>query len=376
MKINVIQGKFVNENSFLSIANLFNNLFSKTSLNFKFYSSDDYMLENLEDDDQKEEILKKIKFDEEVINNGEGQTFEYFFKEITLNRDYAHHINKDELVIYLTGEKNERNFFGWIDEKMKNCFINTSIWKSIYDSNVDVIYPISYEIISWVLRVLMFKNPTELYKNAHFNDITCLMNFCEDLKKHEIKTKTGEICKDCIDRINNKGISQEKLMDIYSSLDKIRNFILNRENHIIFPKVKVVKINGEIIQFILPEYGDLIIPLEQRLISVYWFFLRNNQEILTKSLKNYREEILSLHTIVNTRYSPEKIAETIDKILGISKDSVYNSKDEFSSVKSKINGKIKEIIPFKISKEYIISGVRLEPNQVLLDRKFFIDINE
>jgi hypothetical protein len=374
MKINVIQGKFVNENSFLSIANLFNNLFSKTSLNFKFYSSDDYMLNNLEDDDQKEEILKKIKFDEKVINNGEGPTFEYFFKEITNQRDYAYHINKDEFVIYLTGEKNERNFFGWIDEEMKNCFINTSIWKRIYDSNVDCIYPISYEIIAWVLRVLMFENPTELYQNAHFNDISCLMNFCEDAKKHEIKTKTGEICKECIDRIRKKGISQEKLIEIYASLDKIRNFILNRENHIIYPSIKIVKNNGENYHFILPEYGDLIIPFEQRLISIYWFFLRNNEEIYTKSLKNYREEILSLHKKVNKIYSLEKITESIDKIVGLSNDPVYKGKNEFSSVKSKINSEIKEIIPNKISKDYIISGVRMEPNKILLNRKYFIDL--
>lgn len=374
MKINVIQGKFIDENSFLSIANLFNNLFNKTSLKFEFFPSDDYRIKDIEDEEQKDEILNKIKFDEEVINNGEGQTFEYFFKEITNRRDYSYHIHKDEFVIYLTGEKNERNFFGWIDEDMKNCFINTSIWKSIYDSNVDSIYPISYEIIGWVLRSIMFKNPSELYQNAHFNDISCLMHFCEDVKKHEIKTKTGEICKQCLDRISRKGISQEKLMEIYSSLDKIRNFILNRENHIIYPSVKIVKTNGDNYHFVLPEYGDLIIPFEQRWISIYWFFLRNDQEIYTKSLKNYREEILSLHSRVNTRYSLEKITESIDKIIGLSNDPVYKGKNEFSSVKSKINSQIKDIIPNKISKDYLISGVRMEPNKVLLDRKYFIDL--
>ena len=374
MKINVIQGKFVNENSFLSLVNLFNNLFNKTSLIFKFYSSDDYNINDLEDEEYKEEILKKIKFDEEVINNGNGRTFEYLFDEIKIRREFAYHINNDEFVIYLTGEKNERNFFGWIDEEMKNCFINTSIWKSIYDSNVDSIYPISYEIIGWVLRVMMFENPTELYQNAHFNDIPCLMNFSEDIKKHEVKTKTGEICNECIYRISQKEISQEKLMEMYSSLDKIRNFILNRENPIIYPTIKIVRTNDENIHVVLPEYGDLIIPFEQRLISVYWFFLRNNQEIYTKSLKNYREEILSLHSTVNKRYSLKKMTESIEKIIGLSKDPVYMGTNEFSSVKSKINSQIKEIIPLKINKDYIISGARSEPNQVLLDRKYFIDL--
>ena len=86
MKINVIQGKFVSENSFLSFANLFNNLFNKTSLIFKFHSSDDYNINDLEDEEYKEEILKKIKFDQDVINNGEGRTFEYLFNEIKIRR--------------------------------------------------------------------------------------------------------------------------------------------------------------------------------------------------------------------------------------------------------------------------------------------------
>jgi hypothetical protein len=374
MKINVIQGKFVSENSFLSIANLFNNLFNKTSLIFEFHSSDDYNINDIEDEEYKEEILKKIKFDEDVINNGEGRTFEYLFDEIKIRREFAYHINNDELVIYLTGEKNERNFFGWIDEEMKNCFINTSIWKSIYDSNVDSIYPISYEIIGWILRSMMFKNPTELYENAHFNDFTCLMSFCEDIKKHEVKSKTGDLCSDCITTINMKRISQQLLNNIYFSLDQIRKFILNRENHIITPTLKVVIYNGENVHIIVPEYGDLIIPFEQRQTSIYWFFLRNNFDIHTKSLKKYREEIISLHTKVNKRYDDEIAFQSIDKIIGLSKDSVYNGKNEFSSIKSKINQKIKEIIPQKINKDYIISGMRLQPNRVLLDRKQFIDL--
>ena len=374
MKINVIQGKFVSENSFLSFANLFNNLFNKTSLIFKFHSSDDYNINDLEDEEYKEEILKKIKFDQDVINNGGGRTFDYLFDEIRIQREYAHHINKDELVIYLTGEKNERNFFGWIDEKMKNCFINTSIWKSIYDSNVDSIYPISYEIIGWVLRSMMFKNPTELYENTHFNAFTCLMSFCEDIKKHEVKTKTGEICKVCIDRINHQGISKPHINDIFNSIEKIRSYILNREIYITNPTIKIQKFINDNIQFIIPEYGDLIIPFEPKQKTIYWFFLRNETDIRLTSLKKYREEILTIHKFVNTRYGPKKVVDSVDKMLGLCKDKVYTGQNEISTVKSKINGKLKEIIPRKIINDYLIQGKKMMPNHVLLDRKYFIDL--
>ena len=171
-----------------------------------------------------------------------------------------------------------------------------------------------------------------------------------------------------------KSISQQLLNNIFSSLDQIRKFILNRENHIISPTLKVVIYNGENVHIIVPEYGDLIIPFEQRQTSIYWFFLRNNFDIHTRSLKKYREEIISLHTKVNKRYDDKIAFQSIDIIIGLSKDSVYNGKNEFSSVKSKINQKIKEIIPQKINKDYIISGMRLQPNRVLLDRKYFIDL--
>ena len=271
-------------------------------------------------------------------------------------------------------EKNERNFFGWIDGEMKNCFINTSIWKSIYDSNVDSIYPISYEIIGWVLRSMMFKNPTELYENTHFNAFTCLMSFCEDIKKHEVKTKTGEICKVCIDRINQQGISKPYINDIFNSIEKIRSYILNREIYITNPTIKIQKFINDNIQFIIPEYGDLIIPFEPKQKTIYWFFLRNETDIRLTSLKKYREEILTIHKFVNTRYGPKKVVDSVDKMLGLCKDKVYTGQNEISTVKSKINGKLKEIIPRKIINDYLIQGKKMMPNHVLLDRKYFIDL--
>lgn len=373
MKINVIQGKFVDENLFLSISNLFKLLFAKSSMNFEFYSSEFYS-DNSDNDDQRDLILKKIKLEENIDISGQGQSFQYFFDEIYRYRNYTYHINNDELVIYLTGEKNDRNFFGWINDEMNSCFINTKIWKQIYNKDVDIIYPISYEILGWVIRSLMFNNSIELYDNAHFNETTCFMDFCENLKKHEIKTKTGEICNECIDRINKRGISKLIINDIYNSFEKIRTYILNREIYITNPTIKIQKFINDNIQFTIPEYGDLIIPFEPKQKTIYWFFLKNDTNISLSSLKNYREEILSIHTLVNVRYGTEKVIESVDKMLGLSKDKVYNGKNEISTVKSKINGRLKEILPKKIVDHYIIQGEKMMPNRVILNRQFFTDL--
>jgi len=374
MKINVVQGKFVDDFTFESISNFISKLFSKSLLKFEFYSTDYFMLNDFEEGEYRDEILKKIKLEEEIVNSGQGQTFDYIFNEVRSKRNLLD-INPSELVIYLTGEKNERNFLGWIDEGMKNCFINTMIWKHIYDDETNVIYPISYEIIGWSLRTLMFENPKELIDNIHFEKTTCLMSYCEDVREHQIKTMTASICTSCSDKLASKNVNKLILNDVKNSFEDIRRFIWNRENQSLYPTIQIKSTNGKI-QFSIPDYGDIIIPLEPRHITLYWFFLRKNFAIRLSDLKNYRDEFVALHTIVNNeRYTPEYFTQSIEKLIGLSTDPVYNGKGEISVVKSKINSAIKKIIITNINQEYVISGEKMAPNKVLIDRKYFKDLN-
>jgi hypothetical protein len=93
-------------------------------------------------------------------------------------------------------------------------------------------------------------------------------------------------------------------------------------------------------------------------------------------LKKYRDEFVALHSIVNSeRYTQEYLTQSIEKLIGLSTDPVYNGKGEISVVKSKINSAIKKIIITNINQEYIISGEKMAPNKVLLDRKYFKDLN-
>jgi hypothetical protein len=374
MKINVVQGKFVDDFTFESISNFISKLFSKSLLQFEFHSTDYFTLNNFEEGEFRDEILKKIKLEEEIVNSGTGQTFDYLFNEIGKERRILN-INPSELAIYLTGEKNERNFLGWIDEEMKNCFINTTIWKHIYDNEVNIIYPISYEIIGWSLRTLMFKNPKELIENVHFEKTTCLMSYCEDVRDHEIKTMTASICPTCSEILASKNVNKLILNDVKNSFEDIRRFIWNRENQSHYPTIQIKNTNGKI-QFFIPDYGDIIIPMEPRYITLYWFFLKKNLGIKLSDLKKYRDEFVALHTVVNnSRFSKEKMIESIEKLIGLSTDPVYNGKGEISVVKSKINSAIKKIIITNINQEYIISGEKMAPNKVLLDRKYFKDLN-
>ena len=69
-------------------------------------------------------------------------------------------------VMLLTEIANDVNWFGGIDPSMKNYFIHTTDWDHYFQNNVDVRFPIAYEIIVWLLRSLMFENQIEILHNA------------------------------------------------------------------------------------------------------------------------------------------------------------------------------------------------------------------
>jgi hypothetical protein len=70
-------------------------------------------------------------------------------------------IPQDELVILLTDIGNEYNWFGSIDADMRNVFIHTSDW-NYYFQGLHERFPITYEIISWLFRIIMFDNRLEI----------------------------------------------------------------------------------------------------------------------------------------------------------------------------------------------------------------------
>ena len=126
MQVTIIQGPKVNTQVFDAIKKFLSNTFESKGkrinpvLKFKFF-------ENQQDEDGIEielieDQLRKIRFEEKVDKSNTGKDFDYFFnKGIEIRK--THSIPKDELLILLTGERNNRNFLGYIDDSMLNSFI-------------------------------------------------------------------------------------------------------------------------------------------------------------------------------------------------------------------------------------------------------------
>ena len=110
-------------------------------------------------------------------------------------------IPETDLVFLLTDVSNEKNWFGAVDKKMGNFFVQTSNWSTFFGSEIDARFPIAYEVVVWILRIMMYNNRHELSQQMHMQPKGCMMDFCEHKSQIVLKMRTADVCGDCLDQI-------------------------------------------------------------------------------------------------------------------------------------------------------------------------------
>jgi hypothetical protein len=107
-------------------------------------------------------------------------------------------IPDNEQVFLLTDKKNEENWFGAVDERtLNNFFVDCSDWH-YYFKGFDTRFPITYCIVGWLMRKVIFASADEMRNALHMESIGCLMDFCEEKKEIALKMRTADICDQCL----------------------------------------------------------------------------------------------------------------------------------------------------------------------------------
>ena len=299
MRVTIAQGRLVSNQVFEGIKTFLLGTIEtkgkrlKPLINFNFIENDEYRFEDLSSEEV-DYTLNKIKLDVEVDSSSSGKNFEYFFHAINLIRS-INQLDQKELVIYLTGERNNRNFLGFTDDTIKNTFIYSSGWERIYSTRIDSIYPISYEIFSWILRSQMFDSVKNLYELSHFDNESCIMDFCEALKDHKFKSRSADICEACSDRLFEKGFPEDIKQYVIKSMDKVREMLMGRDlNNMEVKSIELKYINGEL-EFVVPVLNNLVIKFPPQAKAVFYFFLNHQEGIAYKKISEYRHELSQLY---------------------------------------------------------------------------------
>jgi hypothetical protein len=372
MEVTILKGPLVDNDIFLNLQSLFQGLVNKKSgMKFNFINPDLEYEEGLDDEEVEELNQKKLLLIEGESTLG-GSSFDTLFNQ-SKGISFDHNIKKTDVTIFLTGKNNNRNYLSYCDENIENVFIYTRGWNRIYERSNDIVFPLAYEITSWALRKLMFQTEIELYLNIHFNVRGCVNDMCEDITNHSFKSRTGDICKDCLTIVRDKSISNKYLKEINRLNDSFAGFIKTREKIISSDEELTLELsplnNNKV--FKIPELGNAVIEMEPLWKAIYLLFILHPNGIIRSKIRLFKNDLSKYISEMGLKTKdPIKVEESLNKTL--SSDKL----DNLNIIISKINSAISDVIPGDRAKEFQIIKDGDDKSKITFNRTNFINVTK
>lgn len=291
------------------------------------------------------------------------EEFESFFE---LCKDYrnTNSISDNELVILLTNQRNDNNYFGYCSQNMKNVFIQCSNWGDILGEGLNDIFPIVYEIAAWTLRFLLFLKERQMISFIPPVKTGCVMDMCVDKRDISFKMRTGDIRPSVMQLIKYKRINPGLINQLISIFEKIRMGILFRDRVGITHGLSRLELRefGKKFKLVLVDFGDLPLSFEPIETIIYIIFLLKEEGI---RLKHFDQEIDIINKVFHNIYlskSDNFVENKVKNYISIENSTLLNENI------SKINGKLRKVLPDNIISNYLIDGKPSENYRISLDR--------
>ena len=304
------------------------------------------------------EVSLKYTFPKEVRRATWGQLFD----ECVNYRNCFSHVSIQDSIILLTDVPNIQNWFGCVDDSMRNFFIHTDDWTFYFGEEVDIRFPIAYEAIVWVLRGLMFKSREEVINNLHDHTIGCVQDFCLDKKEIILKMRTGDVCPTCLDIIAKADINHSYLNQIFEIIEEIRKSLSFRQRIKLFKKPSRLLVKGLSKRLFLTDLGNLEINLNPSERALYLLFLNHPEGIRLPEIIDYRNELVEIYAMTTNLSDQVDIINRIDRLTDVSENNL-------NEVLSRIRGKLKSAVGSELLDFYDIQGPRGEKKSILLNRE-------
>jgi hypothetical protein len=282
-------------------------------------------------------------------NESEIKHWDEFFINCIHFRN-AKKISDNDYVFLLTEYKNQEDYFGWTDETLGNYFIQTSDWNLYFESEVNKHFPISYEVVAWILRSLMYDTQEELLKNAHERARGCVMDYCDEKEDIILKMRTGDVCHTCLNRIKERGVNPGFLGNIFNAMENIRKGLMYRERNELLGTISPIrlKLGVDRPKFTLVEMNDLKLNFDETQTALYYFLLQTGGITLIERIDR-REELKECYRQVkNGNISEKELNSTLDYWVDPDNPEVFTQKV------SKINKKLKDLLGDLLAKNYQI----------------------
>ena len=305
MKIHIIKDETFSNQTFKLIEDFLMPYFKKSLIKIKFHHIEYDDVESKDFDYEKvvEEDYKKYLIASNLVEIGDLnqlKSFKFHF-DFCSNFRKKKKLSPDDLLIVLTEQRNEANWFGFIDTDLKNVFVCESNWTGYFKYNIQSYLPISHEILCWVVRSELFEDQKELIHNIHQQDKGCVMDLNRNKANISNKMKSMELCTDCEDFMNtNNAIIISNLSKI---LRDISYQLKNLNNKISNLTPSRITLRGTKKKIYLTDFQNVKINLEPIQTAVYVLFLRHEEGIqlsevftLSGNAKEKKPPLHPLHT--------------------------------------------------------------------------------
>jgi hypothetical protein len=315
----------------------------------------------------------KLSINQEMalgIVDFEPISFPYKEKQVTWEdlfqvcRDHrlAHNIGESDIVFVLTSLGNEFNWFGAVDENMRDIFLQTAHWSQFFGSAVDGRFPVCYEVAAWLLRIRMFTRREDILNAMHQQSLGCMMDFCKKKKEIVVKMRTADICQDCLSIIGSRDLSRPFVQQMLEIMDGIRRHLLFRERSKYLNRPSRLEIRGYMHRIFLSELGDLEVLLNPKEKTLFIFFLKHPEGLLLAELPDHQAEIVGLYSRFSNRQDPAEIMRAVWRLI--------NPVDQNQmQVLSRIRRRFKDLVGSNLSGYYTIE-VRDGKYAIALNREW------
>ena len=372
MNVHLVRSPEFSKETYLNVCNLLQQFQGP----IKFNSSKEDIEVDLYEEElriwKKREDFEKKELSRSIINtNVEKKIIFPFYEKVKtwdqlfgICKDYRlkHQIKEEDIIVLLTDVANDKNWFGGVAPSMKDYFIHTANWEYFFGNDIDIRFPIAYEIIVWVMRYFMFPDRDAVFQGVHKTPIGCIMDFCEDKSQIILKMRTADACESCMNKFQDRDISPLYSRQFFDILDGIRNSMTFRGRANLLQQPSRIEIRGYTKKIFFKDLGGLELVLNPKEKTIFFFFLKHEEGISLSHLIDYRDELEQLYRQFSNLSEEEQIKRAIDILIN-------PLENDINVVLSRINRKIKNAVGDSLYNFYCIKGDRGDKKRISLDRE-------
>ena len=367
MKIHLIKSAEVDTTLFNKVVDFLQSIpgpikFIHESYGITELDDDDLFKYIIRDQDHFEKKMMNVKREKLMENftfpmERETITWSGLFKKANEYRQ-SRNIPNNEFVILLTDIANKQNWFAALDERMPyNGFIHTADWDFYIDCSPA--FPIAYEVIALTLQKHMFDGLYDLRTKVHETPIGCVNDMCIHKREIILKLRTGDVCKDCIEKAEGN-MSLHEMHHALQLLSSLRENMLFSQNLKRFSPLSKLKISSQN-KIFLTDFNNMEIKLRPLEKALYFLFLRHPNGIYHSSLSEHRDELYEIYGSIATMGDLHEMRSRID-------DMVNALNDSASQKMSRIKRVFEEAIGPDLAVHYYIKGEPGQKKKIDLER--------